>query len=466
MKVSQEKTGDLTALVKIEVEENDYKAQVEKLLKDQRRKMTIPGFRPGQVPMQMVKKMYETPVRAQEIERLMSENLYKFIDDNKIKVLGSPLANDEKTPKIDWEKDTTYTFYFDIALQPEFDVDLKKVKTTLYDVQPTEETMNKFIEDVRLRYGKLENPETVAEKDMLYGHLVELDEEGNQKEGGIDTNATIFVDRIALATIRKKFEGKKKGAVVKFQPHKAFKDPQQLATVLHKTVDESKEFVAECSYTIDTIQRMVMAELNEEFFNRAYSGKGIKTEEEFMAAAKEDLCKTYSREADNYFLNKASNELVASTEINLPTDFLKRWMVETSEGKMTPEDMDENGERYLEGIKWQLIEGKLAEKYALEVKEQDMVDYYKNELLPNYFPVLPDMTEEQKKESDERMDKLAHDMLQEKEQGRQVYNFLLDRKLIQCLKENTKMTSKTVDMDEFIKEVNKDSEASAKKAKK
>lgn len=466
MKVSQEKTGDLTALIKIEIEENDYQEKVEKQLKEQRKRMSVPGFRPGQVPFSMVKKMYETPVRAQEIERLMSENLYKYIDDNKVKVLGSPLANDEKTPKIDWEKDKSYTFYFDIALQPEFDVDLKKIKTTLYDVQPTDETLEKFVEDIRLRYGKLENPETVADKDMLYGHLEELNEDGTKKEGGVDTNATIFVDRIALATIKKKFEGKKKGATIKFQPHKAFKDPQQLATVLHKTVEEVKEFTSDCSYTIDTIQRMNMAEMNQEFFDRAYKDKGIKTEEEFRNAAKEDLCATYKRESANFFLNKASEELVSKVKIDLPEEFLKRWMVETSEDKLAKEDVEENFDRYADGIKWQLIEGKLAEAHSLEVKEQDVVDYYKNELLPNYFPMMPGMTEEQQKESDERMDKMAHDMLNEREQTRQVYNFLLDRQLTQCLKDNTSVTTKTLTMDEFVKEVNKANEAAAKKATK
>ncbi|MBQ9254032.1 MAG: trigger factor [Bacteroidales bacterium] len=466
MKVSQEKTGDLTALIEIVVEENDYQSEVDKKLKDQRKKMTMPGFRTGQVPFSMVKKMYGTPVKAQEIERVMSENLYKYIDENKIKVLGSPLANDEKTPQIDWDKDTSFTFYFDIALQPEFDVDLKKVKTTLYDVQPTDETLDKFIEDIRLRYGKLENPEVVADKDMLYGHLEELNEDGSKKEGGVDTNATIFVDRIALATIKKKFEGKKKGAVVKFQPHKAFKDIQQLATVLHKTTEEVKEFTSECSYTIDSIQRMNMAEMNQDFFDRAYKDKGIKTEEDFRKEAKEDICRTYKRESDNYFLNKTSEELVSKTKLDLPEEFLKRWMVETSENKLSKEDVEENFARYLDGIKWQLIEGKLAEKYSIEVKQQDIVDYYKNELLPSYFPMMPDMTEEQKKENDERMDKMAHDMLREQEQTRQVHNYLLDRQLTECLKENTSVTTKTLTIDEFIKEVNKSNEAATKKATK
>ncbi len=153
MKVSQENNGVLTSLVKVEVEANYYKQEVEHQLREQRKKMTMPGFRPGQVPMSMVKKMYGVAVKAQAIENVMSDNLYKFIEDNKIKVLGSPLANDEKTPKADFEKENNFTFYFDVAQQPEFDLDLKKHEATSYEIEPTDEMLDKFIADTCMRFG-------------------------------------------------------------------------------------------------------------------------------------------------------------------------------------------------------------------------------------------------------------------------------------------------------------------------
>jgi len=455
MNVSQEKTGDLTFSLKIELEEKDYREIVDKQLRDQRKKVNMPGFRPGQVPMSMVKKMYETPVKAQEIERLMSDNLYKYITDNKIKILGSPLANNEKTPKINWEKDTTFVFYFDLATQPEFSIDLAKEKTTLYEIEPTEETLEKFVDDIRMRYGKLENPETISEKDMLYGHLEEIDSEGEKKEGRADTNATIFVERIALKTIKDKFIGKKKGSKITFKPHKAFKDINHLATVLHKTGEECKDFSAECTFTVENIQRMNMAEMNEEFFKRVYKDKNIKTEEEFKQVAKDDLCKTYDQQADNYFFNKASEQIVKETKMDLPMEFLKRWLVETSEGKITAEDMEKNTDKYLDGIKWQLIEGKLIEDNKIEIKNEDIINYYKTELLPNYFPAMPNQSEEEQNEFEQRMDKIAKDMLRETEQTRQVHNFLLDRKMTQLFKDKTSVSKKKVSMEDFIKEVNK-----------
>ncbi|MDO5760077.1 MAG: trigger factor [Bacteroidota bacterium] len=454
MNVSQEKTGDLTFSLKIELEEKDYREAVDKQLKDQRKKVNMPGFRPGQVPMSMVRKMYETPVKAQEIEHLMSDTLYKYIFDNKIKVLGSPLANNEKTPKADWEKDTSFTFYFDLATQPEFTVNLEKEKTTLYEIEPTEETLDKFVEDIRMRYGKIEAPEVVAEKDMLYGHLEELDENGEKKEGGVDTDATIFVDRIALKTIKDKFIGKKKDSKITFKPHKAFKEINQLATVLHKTAEECKDFASDCIYTIHSIQRMNMAEMNEEFFKRAYKDKDIKTEAEFKQVAKDDLCKTYAQQADNYFFNKTGEQLVNDVKMDLPVEFLKRWLVETSEGKLTMDAVEKDTDKYMNGVKWQLIEGKLIEDNKIEVKDEEIVNYYKTELLPNYFPSMPNMSEKEQEEFEQRMDKIAKDMLNEREQTSQVHNFLLDRKMTQLFKDKTTVTNKKITMEDFIKEVN------------
>jgi trigger factor len=235
MKVSQENIGDLTAVIKIEVEENDYKEKVEKQLRDYRKKANMPGFRVGQVPLSVVKKMYERPVRGEEIEKIMSDSLYKYIEDNKIKVLASPLADNERTKQVDWDNEKEFTFYFDIAIQPEINVDLEKEKPVLYDINPTEEMLNKFIDDIRYRYGKVESPETVGESDMVYGHLEELNEQGEKKEGGVDTNTTIFVDKIALETIKKKFIGKKKDDKIVFKINKAIKDASQLASMLKET---------------------------------------------------------------------------------------------------------------------------------------------------------------------------------------------------------------------------------------
>ena len=453
MKVSQENNGVLTSLVKIEVEANDYKSEVEKQLKQQRQKMSMPGFRPGQVPMSIVKKMYGVAAKAQTIEQIMSDNLYKFIEENKIKVLGSPLANDEKTPKADFEKDDNFTFFFDVATQPEFDLDLKKEKAVIYEIEPTTEMLDKFIADTCMRFGKVESPETIGEKDMAYGHLVELDENGEKKEGGVDINTTLYIERIALKTIKDKFLNKKKDDTVTFKPAKALKDASQLAAFLRMKQEDAKEFSADCQFTISSIQRMTPAELNEELFSKVYKDKEIKDEKSFRQAAKEDLMNAYKRESDNYFLNKTSEELVKNVKFDLPVEFLKRWLTATAQSEEARKDIEEKFDKYLDGIRWQIIETKIAETGDVKVTDEDVINYYKTELLPSYFPAMPDETEEQKKEREEHLDSVARNMLNEREQTKQVYNYLFDKKITETLKDNMKVTVKKVNMDEFIKEV-------------
>jgi trigger factor len=206
--------------------------------------------------------------------------------------------------------------------------------------------------------------------------------------------------------------------------------------------------------------------MNEDFFNRAYKDKGIKTEEDFKKIAEEDLKNTYKKEADSYFVNKLTESLTKNTKFDLPVEFLKRWLVETSDGKLKKEDVEGNFTKYENGIRWQLIEGKLAETYLLDVKNEEIKDYYKNELFPSYFPVPENETEEQKKDREKHMDELATNMIQNKEQTKQVFDYLFENKLTDCLKKNTKYTTKKISIDDFIKEVSGKKEETKKEVKK
>ncbi|MBQ7985390.1 MAG: hypothetical protein IJ250_07140, partial [Bacteroidales bacterium] len=386
--------------------------------------------------------------------------------ENKIKVLGSPLANDEKTPKADWDKDTEFTFYFDMACQPEFELNLSKHKADLYDIEPTQQMLDKFIEDQRMRFGKVESPETIGEKDMVYGHLVQLGEDGTPLENGIDTKTTMYVERIALATVKKQFIGKKKDSVITFKPAKALKDANHLASFLRKSTEEAKEFNSDAQFTVETIQRMTPAEMNEEFFSRVYADKNIKDEASFTQACKDELCKAYAREADTYFLNKASEELVKSIKMELPEEFLKRWLKATANSEDDAKKIEDNFDKYLDGIRWQMIEGEIAQKYGIKVGDDDIINYYKTELLPSYFPAMPDESEEQKKEREQHLDSVARNMLNEREQSKQVYNYLFDRKITDVLKQNMKVSQKKLNMDEFLKQISPAEATEKKPAKK
>lgn len=454
MKVSQEKTGELTSLIKIEIQQEDYQQELDKQLKNQRKKLQLPGFRAGQVPLSMVKKMYEEPFTVEQIEKLINDNLYKYIQDNKIKVLGSPMANDEKTPKAQsGQKD--FVFFFDIAIQPEFDLDLSKIQTTYYQVEPAKEDIENYLENTLRRFGQQEKAEEIGEKDLIYGHLTELDEQDNKKEGGLEVYTSIAIDKISLVTVKKQFIGKKKEAEIKIKPAKLFKNDNALASFLHLSKEEAKGFDSQCSFKVESIERVIPAEVNAELFQKVYPSKDIKDEKQFKEAIKEELSSNYLNTTNVQFINTVSDTLEKEIKFSLPEEFLRKWLIENNRDKKA-EDIEAEFPKYLNAIRWQLIEGKICEQYNITVDRQEVIDYFKNDILPMYFPVFGNETEEQKAQRQQRLSEIADNMAANQEQMRKGYDAVMDKKLITVLKEHTACKLEKIALDDYLKVVSKD----------
>lgn len=455
MKVTKENTGNLTAVLKIDIAQEDYTPKLEEQLKSYRRKANVPGFRPGQVPMGMIKKMYEIPLRAEIIEKAMSDAMYEYLDTEKVRILGYPMANDEKT-KIDWDNQKEYTFYFDIALEPEFEINLENIEETYYEIEPSEEMLDNFIKDIQRRFGQFSSPETIEEGDMVYGEIIEVDEEGNEKEGGLKERTSIFVEKIAQKTIQKKFIGKQKDSEIIFNISKAFpKEADKAMVIRSKKNDELKDFNSEVKFVVSSISRIVPHELNEELFEKAYKGGEIKTPEAFRQRAKEDLSQTYKRETDTFFTNEITKKIIEQTPFELPDEFMKRWIVSNSQDKLRLEEVENNYKQYQDSLKWQLIESKLTDKYSIEITKEDVKEYLKEAVIKNYFPTLEDQTPEQEKERMESIEGIAENMLKNQEQTKQVYEYLFDQKLTSTLLEKAKATKKSVSVEEFTELVQK-----------
>lgn len=456
MKVTRENTGDLTAILEINISEEDYSPQLNEQLKSYRRKANVPGFRNGQVPMGMIKKMYEGSLRAEIIEKSMSEAMYEFIEKEKIDIMGYPLANDEKT-KIDWETQKDYTFFFDIAIQPEFELDLDKIEETYYNIEPTEEMLDKFVIDLQRRFGQFSSPEKVELEDLVYGELVELDNEGNPKQEGLVTSTSLAINMIQDKGIQNEFLGKEKDSEIVFNLAKAFPNETDRAAMLRLDKELVKDFDSNVKFSISSINRVSLHELNEELFEKAYKGEDIKTEEDFRKRAAKDLSQTYIRESDRYFTNEVTQKLVKTSDFQLPDEFMKRWLVTNSQGKLNKEQVELEYEMYRDSLKWQLIETKISDKYSLEINKDEVKTYFKEALLGNYFPVGEDETEEQEKERLEAMENVAENMMKNQDQTKQVYDYLFDQKLTKTLRENIKAEEKTLTVDEFTKMVQEQS---------
>ncbi len=444
MNITKESTGDLTAIIKLELKEEDYQDQVKKVLKDYQRKANIPGFRQGKVPFGMINKMYGKAVMAEEINKMVSDSLNQYIVDEKLDILGYPLPNTEKTTTVDFDNQKEFEFFFDIGLSPEFNLELNdKIKINYYDIEANDEVVEKYLGDLQSRHGKTTNPETVEEGDMVKGDFVELDENDKEVQGGINRAANVATSNLKLKTELKKFVGKKVGTTVKFNPLKATKDADNTALMLGITKEEAEKIENKFSFTITEISRKENAELNEEFFKMVYPQEEIKTEEELRVRIKKDAEVSFVAESDRQFMNNTVEKLVDLAKIDLPDEFMKRWIVENGQGKMTAEQVETQYESYSKSLRWQLIEAKLVKEFELQVGEEDVRNQIRS-----YFST---MQEKQDEEAEKRMNEIVDSIMKNQEEVKRIYDQLYDKKLLDLFKDKIKQVNKKIGYEEFVK---------------
>ena len=443
MNVTREENGELNAIIHINLKEEDYIEAVNKQLSDYRKKANMPGFRPGKVPMGMIKKMYGNSIQADEINKKVSEVLNNYIIEEKVDILGYPLPNMEKTKPIDFSKQTEFDFFFDIGLVPEFEVKLdEQVKTPYYTITITDEEIDKAIGDVKVRFGEEENPETAELTDGLQGKFVQLDDEGNVVEGGHVHTGFFKIEDVKLKTIQKKFVGKGNGALEVFNPYQAFKDEEKTKAVLGLQDASEEQVKADYQFEIEKVVRSKEAEMGEELYKKVFPNDDLKTEEEFRAKLSEDLSKHYSRDADRQFLADTINKLIEMAKIDLPDEFMKRWLIESNQGKISKEQLDLQYDSYAKTFRWQLIEGKLQEEFgdAAIVKEEEVRDKVRN-----YFTAMGGDAN-----LGPQIDSIIDSILQNQEEKQKIQNDLLDEKFIALFKEHVKMSKKKVSAEKFF----------------
>ena len=443
MNITQESNGELTAIIHINLNEEDYIDSVNKQLADYRKKATMPGFRPGKVPMGLVKKMYYKGVLAEEVNKTISESLNEYILENKLNVLGYPLPNTEKTTQLDFDNQKDFDFYFDIGLAPEFELTLsEEIKVPYYQIKVNEEDIDKSINDVKVRFGTEENPEKAAETDGLQGKFSELDAYGNIVDDGIEHTAFFRIEDIKLKSIRSKFVGLGAGEFVDFNLMKAFKDEDKVESLLHLHDRSEDKMNADYRFEIEKVVRSTEAEIGEELFNKVYPTGDIKTEEAFREKIGGELKQHFRSDTDRQFMSDSVNELIKLTSLSLPDDFMKRWLVESNEGKITAEQVEEQYENYQKTIRWQLIEGKLHEQFGEDIKVSDEDVRSK---VRDYF-----MGAGGQVESNPQIEQIVDQVLGNQEERQRIYAGLMDEKLTKLFKENLSLEEKEIDSEKFF----------------
>ncbi len=369
MNVELKNTDAVNAIITITMVKDDYAERVEKRLKEYRRKANIPGFRPGMVPMGMIKKMYGKAVTAEQVNELLGEQLYDYIKKENLDVLGDPLPNETEQPVIDFDSEEPLKFVFDVALAPEFDVNLtQKDKIVYYDIKISDEEVDEQQKQITTRNGEFVVVDSaIEENDIVKIDAVEVGNDKRKVEGEILSPAHLKDDdQKAL------FVGRKAGDVVTFNPQKAMNNDYEIASFLHIEREEVKNITADFTATITEVKRHKNAELNEDLFKKVYPNDEIKDVAAFRAKLAEELQKSYVTDSEYRFGIDARNALIKKLEgVAFPDAFLKRWVLATNKD-LTSEKVEENYSAMLDDLKWQLIKGKIAAKNEIKVEEADI----------------------------------------------------------------------------------------------
>lgn len=447
MNVSLKNIDAVSGIVKLEIVKADYAEQVEKSLRNFRQKANVPGFRKGMVPMGMVKKMYGKHVLVEEVNKLVSENLFKYINENKLNVLGEPMPNTTEQQPIDFDTQEDFEFCFDVALAPEIKIELgKDDKLPYYQVAIDEEMLNQQVDAYTTNFGSYDTAEDVEEKDLLKGTIAEL-ENGSPKEGGIVVeNAVLMPSYMKDEAEKNKFIGAKVNTVIVFNPNKAYEGAEaEIASLLKVDKEVVAGLTGDFSFEIKEITRHKKAELNQELFDKVFGEGIVSSEEEFKNKIKEALAEQFTPQSDFKFLLDAREVLVQKAgELKFADDLLKRWLLAANE-KNTAEKLDEEYPKIIEDLKYQLIKENLVKGNNLKVEDADIENFAKRVAKAQFaqYGMLS--------VPEDVLANYAKDMLKNKQTLQNIIDRAVEEKLATWLKEQVELDVKEVSVEEFNK---------------
>lgn len=443
MNITKENNGDLGAVIKVKLGPEDYKEKYETALKDVQKKVNMPGFRPGKVPVGMVKKMYGKSILADEINKILSDSVHKYIVDNKLDVLGSPLPKDDTTP-IDWDNQTEFEFSYELGLAPSFKLDFSsKDKFTRLKLKIDEKLTDKWINDIQKRYGQWTSPEVSEENDYIFADMVELDDSGNVKEGGVfKQSANILTEKIKDTSTRKALTGLKKEDQLEIDPSKLAENTAELASILgiekNATTSISKKF----RLTVKNIGRMKPAQVDQDLFDKVYGKDVIKSKDEFIEKIKSELSKLYGDDTQLKLKDDIRKAFIEKLKISLPDDFLKRWLMAASEKPITLDDVNKEYDRYALSLKWELIQNKIIKENDIKVSGEEVKEQAKS-IMASQFARYGQPAD------DSVLEETVNKLLANKEESRKIFDRVYEQKVFDVIQKSINITDKEVPYEEF-----------------
>lgn len=444
MNITLDKQSATDGLIKIHLSSTDYQPKVDEKLKDYARKANIKGFRQGKVPTGVIKKMFGKSILVEEVNHIVSHSVSDYIRDQKLRILGDPMPNQEKGFAIDWDNQKDFEFEFQIGLVEDFQVDLSKnVTVNAHKIEVDQKVIDETLEDLKTRFGNTTYPEASEADHNLYGEITSPSE--TESKGSF-----IAISKVT-GKEQNKFIGLKKEDIVEFDIEKTFDDKKAIAQVLNITEEDAETAKGTYSFKVTSISKIEPATINQELFDRVFGKDAVKTEEEFLEKIKATISENYDRETDHLLDHEIQHYYVDHTNINMPDNFLKNWLINTSNGQVTEEVLEKEFNTYKESLKWDLIKNKIAEDREIKVEGDEVREKAKQFIMDQFGgPAIA-------AQLGDKLNDIANNYLSGQdgkgENFMKIYNQLRHEKILKAIKEAITITEKKVTLDEFKKVV-------------
>ena len=436
MNITRNNVDALNAVITIEVAKSDYAEKVQKKLADYRKNAAIPGFRKGAVPMSLIQKQYGKAVLLEEVNKLLQDNLNNYLVAEKLDILGNPLP--KVTEDFNWDVEE-YKFEFELGLTPEFNVDLAAKNNLLqYKIVADDKMLKDQIARIQKQYGKLIAKDTVEEGNDVSGIFANEDK-------GINNRTTLSLDVFADKKTVKSFIGKKVGEVITLKTKGLFDDDHKLMDFLAVGHDDVHGLDIEVTFTIDEVTTHEPATLDQELFDKLFGPKAVTSVEELKAKIKEDAEKQFTQQSDQKFLNDVTEFLIASTKFELPAQFLKKWIQTAGENPLSPEDAEAEYAKSENGLRYQLIEGKIIAENNLQITFEDLKSYT-SDVIKKQMAQFGQMNP-----TDEDVQGIVARVMSNQDEVKRLSEQVMNEKMLNLFKDKVKATSKEVSYDDFIK---------------
>ena len=445
MNIVQENIDALNAVLKVKLSPDDYKPQVDSAIRKYKKKVSMPGFRPGHVPESLVRKMYGKSVLVDELNRIVADSVDKFISENQLQVLGNPMPKPDNDFDMNWDQPADFEFAFDMALAPQVNLTLPPSHTfTAYDIQVDEKMIDEEIDKLARRFGNYTSPEVTDADCSVYGTFREIDAAGAEVENGLSNQAFMMISKVSDEAARNKFVGIKNGDVVVFNPVASIRAEDEVKYLLGIKEGNVQDYNKDFRFTLERINKVEKVEFNQALFDQVYGEGAVTDLASFREKIRAEIAQGYTYESEHSLKHEIEDVLLKDTNLSLPDEFLKRWLKFSNE-KITDEQLAKEYHQYARDLKWRLIENKIYADQNMQISKEEIESYARAMIMDQYMRYgQAHMLDE------EKLKELTDRYLKNPESVQRVVENLSGRKVFEYLNQMVTKDVKKVSHDEFV----------------